>query len=231
MTKQTLQHQPPHDAYHDILKKFFDSKPLSCDQLNFLRMHEKILSNPHLDPVLKYYLKHRAHHHEDHSFLLPSNQMDKTSVDRLNRRLTILLKSTQHAELRLKPEKFLQFRALTQDELIFYHGNQLLTGAPFIQGGIPQLIYFQWGNLFGVAKYALLPEETALNANILVNFELMQERQLKECVYAYERHLLAELKPEPTTQITNEPQPEARLSPFAIPTLNNTPIKQQREDE
>ncbi len=220
--------------------KFAGGIPLSCDQLNFLSRHERSLSNPHLDPVLKYYLKHYHHHYaQEHSFLSPNDTIDHDSVKRLKHRLEILLaNSSSHVELKLKPADFLQFRALTYDELILYHGNQFLTGAPFFQGGIPQLIYFQWGNLFGVAKYVVLAEEKSLKSNVLIYFEDLQERNLQDCVYQYNLKLQEEMKQQlrlaPTLpkQAAHDEHQEPVYQPvFRIPRLSLSHPTEKREEE
>ena len=58
-------------------------------------------------------------------------------------------------------EDFETFKKVVCEELILTHGNQLLTGAPFYPGGIPYTLFFQWGNLFGVAKSVVHPDEKA----------------------------------------------------------------------
>jgi hypothetical protein len=238
--KPTLTYKPNDYAYQDLLMKFADGKPLSCDQLHFLAWHERTLSNPRFDPVLKYYLKHyHRPYTQEHSFLSPSDKMDKESIARLKRKLNIFLNNTSsHLELKMKPEDFAQFRSLTYDELIYFHGNQFLTGAPFYPGGIPQIIYFQWGNLFGVAKYVVLAEERALKSNVLIYFEDRYERHLQECVYAYHHHMKDEIKqqlrlaPTPHHQQHYDEQPLPNYqSTFRIPTLSPYPPTKLHEED
>lgn len=237
MMKPTLKHKPSDYDYQDFLVKFANGIPLSCAQFNFLDWHEKTLSSPHFDPVLKYYLKHYRHDHaEEHSFLLPSENLKKADVARLKRRLEIFLKDTSsHLEIKLTPDAFLQFRALTYNELILYHGNQLLTGAPFFHGGVPQHIFFQWGNLFGVAKYVVLAEEKALKSNVLIYFEDLQERQLQECVLQYshtqdkQKHSLTPAL-QPRQTYNDEPVLHPH-SPFKIPELTLNRLKEKCEED
>lgn len=236
--KPSLTLKPNDYATQELLMKFADGVPLSCDQLNFLAWHEHTLKNPHLDPVLKYYLKQYHHKHAaNHSFLMPTEHLTKEEVAKLKRRLSLVLQSTPHIELKMKPEEFLQFRAATIQELILYHGNQLLTGAPFYQGGIPQLIFFQWGNLFGVAKYVVLAEERALKSNVLIYFEEMHDRYLQDCVYQYVHRLQDELNAQMKLAPSLHPAPAAEKeitqeyhSIYSIPKLTMSPLKEVREE-
>lgn len=236
MVKPELKFKPNNYAIQDLRMKFADGTPLSCAQLNFLAWHEKTLSSHQMDPVFKYYLKNYRHPH--HSFLLPRDKLDKTEVARLKHRLEILLSgTTDHLELHLSPSDFLAFRALTINELILYHGNQLLTGAPFIPGGIPQFIYFQWGNLFGVAKYVMVADEKALKSNVLVYFEDRQERLLDECVHQFNLKLKHENQNQQLAPVmhpvhaTHESPVPQYSSWFKTPTLTLSAGKQTQEDQ
>src|SRR5690606_18114391 len=126
----------------------------------------------------------------NHSFLLPSDKINVQSLQQLKKRLQLLIKGRSTlAPLHLSEKQFTKFKTLNMQELIFWHGNQLLTGAPFFPGGIPPVLFFQWGNYFGVAKYVFVPEEKALKANVLVYFEDMQDRSLNQCVADYHKKL------------------------------------------
>lgn len=234
--RPTLQHKPSHYAYKDLLVKFADGKPLSCDQLNFLYRHERTLSHPQMDQVTGYYLKHHHHDYTDqHSFLMPSDTISNESVKKLKERLSIVLKNKdEHVQLKFTPEQFMQFKAVTFHELILYHGNQFLSGAPFYPGGIPHLIYFQWGNLFGVAKYVVMAEEKALKTNVLIYFEDMQERLLAECVSNYNRYILQKTPDVPVLKAPElkapAPQPQAS-SAFKTPTLSLSQGSGEKEDK
>lgn len=217
MIKPTLTHKPDANyAYEGITVRFASGAPLSADQLNFLHNHEAYLSQHHLDPVSRYYLKpYRQKKEAENSFLLHGHTFTEAGLIHLKRRILALIQASTHGlSLQLKPEEFLQFRAATVNELILYHGNQFLTGAPFHPGGIPYTLYFQWGNLFGVAKYQVLPDEKNIKGNVLIYFEDMQERQLDDCVHHYQ----LEHRPEPAPRPTPAPAPTFR-SPFTIPKL------------
>lgn len=215
MKKPSLHYHPNADyAYEGITIKYAQGAPLSADQFNFLSNHEKYLSGHHLDHVTGYYLKSASRHRTNaNSYLLHGNVLDESGAAHLKQRIEALIaEHRQPLSFQLKPEEFLQFRAATIHELIFFHGNQFLTGAPFYLGGVPYTIYFQWGNLFGVAKYEILPEEKVLKGNALIYFEDRHDRLLETCVHDYE--LLHTPQPAPT----HEPHP-VFASPFTIPKL------------
>lgn len=183
--------QPFHSTSSEILKCFASEKPLTADQINFLEWHYHQLSSTTFDPILKYYLaaekKRRSHRT---SFLLPHEKLNQEDIQKLKKRLSILLSDEpKRIIVDITQKQFLEFKKLLTSELIFWHGNQTLTGAPFFPGGIPPVILFQWGNLFGVVKYVIIAGEKALNANVLVYFESMQNRTLQQCVNEYELKL------------------------------------------
>jgi hypothetical protein len=224
MTKLTLTNKPTDYLCKNLLANFAEGKPLSPDLVNFLARHEKTLSNPKLDSALNYYLKH-LHNKTAHE------KLNHEDITKLKKRLQLLVKSKNaKVEFIMTPSQFSQFRFLNYRELILFHGNQFLTGAPFIPGGVPHLIYFQWGNLFGVAKYVVLPEEKSLKSNVLIYFEDRQEREFIECIYQYNHKNAAKIDQHP--QLMPVPQPEPPLpvkSLFQIPTLSLTkkdPLKQ-----
>lgn len=238
--KPSLELKPNSYEYQQLLMKFADGAPLTCNQLNFLSRHERALSSRELDPALGYYLKHYHHRHaDDHSFLLSGEKLTPELLANFRRRLKILLQGTQsHLELKITADEFRQFRELTYSELILYHGNQLLTGAPFYHGGIAPLILFQWGNLFGVAKYVVLAEEKALKSNILIYFEDMQERKLEECVNQYFLRLQLDMKQQMQLAPSMQPRPQKHeepvltyQSPFRITPPSPAPFRQEREEE
>lgn len=225
MKKPTLTHRPnPGYAYEGITVKFAQGAPLSADQLHFLSNHEKYLSAHHLDHVTGYYLKSPFHRPTSaSSYLLHGHALDEPGALHLKRRIEALIaEHRQPLSFQLKPEEYLQFRAATINELILYHGNQFLTGAPFYLGGIPYTIYFQWGNLFGVAKYEILPEEKALKGNALIYFEDRHDRLLEACVHEYEQVHTPAPTPAPTPH-------HVFASPFTIPKL--TLARFQADDE
>lgn len=174
-------------AFKTFYAKLAESKPLTSSEWNFLYQHQKTLSNVHFDPVLSYYLKNQNHLHE-HSFLLPNEKFDSEAAKKLKKRIQILLKAKKAVNLQATPRQLRNLNAVSAKDLIFFHGNQFLTGAPFQLGGVPHTIFFQWGNLFGVAKYHILSGEKSLASNVLVRFEMLKDRQLAEAVKHYQLH-------------------------------------------
>jgi hypothetical protein len=220
--------QPIHNSSADILKCFALGKPLSSDQLNFIDWHQKQLSSPEFDPVYKYYIESaKKKHTSSMSFLLHSEELTAESSKQLKRRLSLLLQQkASHALIGFTQKQFLQFKELNTQELIFWHGNQFLTAAPFFPGGIPPVIYFQWGNLFGIVKYVILADEKALKANILIYFEDMQDRFLDQCVEDYKKTLKIDLEIQQHILNENKIKPPA-FDHFIIktPTLTLDPMK------
>lgn len=196
--KPTLVDKPNHYPLQELLVKFSSGTPLSPDQLNFIYRHEKALSHYGLDPLLKYYLKplHRKAH-DHHSFLLHEDEITNENAKELKRKLDLLLANKpkrERLQFAMTPKQFLELRNANVQSLILYHGNQFLTGAPFHLGGIPHVVFFRWGNLFGVAKYAVLAEEKALSSNVLIYVENMQDRNLPQCVEEFKRDFQKELQ-------------------------------------
>jgi hypothetical protein len=225
--KPTLVHKPNNYAYQQLLVNFAGGVPLSADQLNFLSRHEKTLSHSGMDPALKYYLQpfhKKANDH--HSFLMHKENFNAEATKELKKRLALLLPEKKSVvKLQFTSKQFMEFKNSAVPSLIFYHGNQFLTGAPFHLGGIPHVIYFQWGNLFGVVKYVVLAEEKALNSNVMVYFENMHERLLEECVQNISKELRHELQPVQQPAQTHHlekqsPQENYTHSPFQTPKLS-----------
>jgi hypothetical protein len=221
LLKQTLKHHPTDYIYNEAYASYAQGKPLRPDLLNFFYRHSGEMTDHRFTPIKNYYLRKQA---EEHTFLLPHEKLNASSIQELKRRLQILLREKNASlQFKMKPEQFLQLRAMTVDELVLYHGNQFLTGAPFYQGGVPHTLFFQWGNLFGVAKYVVLPEERALRSNVLIYLENMHERYLDQCVNEY-KHKIQETLPSPVQEMA--PTIPAYVSKFSIPTLtlsrNNT---------
>ena len=138
-------------------------------------------------------------------------------MQKLKKRIQIFLQNKySHVVLNMTREQYLEFRALGMPELIYWHGNQLLSGAPFFPSSIPPVIYFQWGNLFGVIKYVVLAEEKSMKANVLIYFEDMQDRLLNQCVAEYEKNIQHELKIQ--NEILYENKIESKFNEFLIKT-------------
>ncbi len=197
-TRPTLILHPLHRSTADIVKCFALGKPLTPDQTNYLDWHQMQLSDPQFDPILKYYLKSRYDRQRDFhtSFLLPHEKMNKESIELLKKRIALMIKENQshRVVVNVTQKQFLEFKQYTTQDLIFWHGNQFLTGAPFYPGGTPPLILFQWGNYFGIVKYVVIAGEKAVMGNLLLYFEEMQERNLNQCVMDYQRRMKEEVQ-------------------------------------
>jgi len=189
--------QPIHNSSVDILQSFASGKPLTSDQMRFLEWHQRELSSAEFDPVLKYYLEYYKKHHQKQyqaTFLLPHEELNFEDIQRLKKRIKLFIQKNAHrVAIGLSQKQFLKFKEYNAQELIFWHGNQALTGAPYLPGGIPPVIFFQWGNLFGIVKYLILAEEKALRSNILIYFEDMADRYLEQCVIDYQQKIKEEL--------------------------------------
>ncbi|MHB1946512.1 MAG: hypothetical protein ACYCQI_00175 [Gammaproteobacteria bacterium] len=225
--KPSLILQPTHQSSADILKSFTDGKPLSPDQLHFLDWQQKQLSSAQFDPVLKYYLQFNKMHTEKHrgSFLLHDEIINHEAIQKLKERIKLFLQQKAKVAIPLNQNQFLKFLELTMNELIFWHGNQLLTGAPMYPGGIPPVIFLQWGNYFGIVKYLVLSGEKALKANLMIYFQDMQERNLEQCVAGYQLQLEQERKAQDKVLLQHKLEPSA-YQHFLVkrPTPFNTQI-------
>lgn len=194
MMRPTLLLQPVHTSSAEILKCFNDGRPLTCDQLNYISRFQHALSSPSFDVVYKYYIE-AAKRANSNKFILPSSMLNASALRQFKQRLQLFLsKDSQDISIELTPEQLLKFKEIAAPELIYYHGNQFLTGAPFFPGGIPPVLYFQWGNLFGVTKYLLQAGEKSAITNIFIHFELTHERTLEQCVKAYQLKLSNEIE-------------------------------------
>jgi hypothetical protein len=188
--------QPFHNSSAEIIKSFSNGKPISPDQLHLLELHQKELSNTTFDPILDYYLALHKKHPQKYqgTFLLHHEAINFEDIQKLKERIrTVLKEKNQPVSIPVSVNQLRQFADLNSRELIFWYGNQYLTGAPLVPGGIPPVIYFQWGNLFGIVKYLVLAGEKALKANLLMFFEDMLERNLDQCVMDYQKKLRTEL--------------------------------------
>lgn len=237
--KPTLVKQPNDYDLQKLLVNFAGGMPLSVDQLNFLYRHEKTLSYHRMDPVLKYYLRPFYRKAQDHhSFLLHHEHIDAEESKALKKRLQMMLQDGKKTRIKftITPNQFLELKNHAVPSLIFYHGNQFLTGAPFYLGGIPHVIFFQWGNYFGVAKYHVLPDEKALKSNVLIYFEDMQERDLLQCVDDFKREMKHELQPHQqdvyTHHLENQmPHENYRPTAFKTPSLTLSRNSSERDKQ
>lgn len=225
--RNTLILQPIHSSTSDILRCFVLAKPLSSEQRNFLARHQKLLSSPEFDTVLKYYLQADKKNELNATSLVPKETFTPVSIQLLKHRLqTLLANKACRAVVQFTPQQLANLQELSMPELIYWHGNQTLNGAPFFPGGTPPVLYFQWGNLFGIIKHLVLSEEKSLLANTLVYFEDLQDRDLNQCVLDYEQKLRHELEKQNQILFENKIEP-ASLSQFLIktPTLTLDPMK------
>lgn len=175
--RSSLELKPLNNSFIQILMAFNNGKPLTSDQLNFLRRYHHMLNNPMIDSVCRYYGIINNKHNKVH-LQKPRHALD--FLDNLKEKVTAGIKHTRSHCLHLTLKQLLQFKVMLMNELIFLHGNHTLTGAPFFPGGVPHVEFFQWGNLFGIVKYEEILGETALDANILIYFEEKQDKTLAQ---------------------------------------------------
>lgn len=220
--KPTLIHHPTDYFLREVLVAFAYKRPMTSNVLYRLEHLRQFLSARGLDFLLNYYLD-------------PSKKLDRATLLRLEKRLSELLRDKNaHVELPPLTAKFMkELRKLapiqhitTTEELIYHHGNQFLTGAPFFQGGIAHTLFFQWGNLFGVAKYVDLEEERALESNVLIHFESVHERTFEQCIkdYQHKNWLQHPMHPVPVPKPVhiNTLQEVAKLQHVATPNIAQT---------
>lgn len=80
-------------------------------------------------------------------------------------------------------------------------------------------MFFHWGNLFGIVKHIILPEDKIAKRNmLLIEFEPMRERNLDQCVEQYQQKLTEEIN---TQKELLTPQNSLELS--TPPTAFKTP--------
>ena len=174
----------------EIFKRFAQDKPLSCDQINFLDWHQHQLSSTEFDLIYKYYIESvkRKKNKLNLLFLLPEEEITLESIKKLQKRIKAFLqkKPTSGLIVGLTWKQFLKFKKISAEALTFWHGNQSLTGAPRFLGGVSKVIRFQWGNFFGVVKPVVQAEAKSLVANVLLYFEDLQDRSLRQSVADYQ---------------------------------------------
>lgn len=208
--KQSIILQPIHNTSVDILTNFANGKPLTADQFHFLDSHQSKLSSPLFDPIYKYYVDAEKKKRKFHgSFLMPAEEINHENMKRFKKRMELFLQQkSSNVTLQFTAKQLLKFKEVCAPELIYFHGNQFLTGAPFIPGAIAPVIIFQWGNFFGVVKYVVMAEEKSMKANTLIYFEDMQDRSLDECVLDYGKKLSKELTMQNTILAEHKFEPE-----------------------
>ncbi|CAM4459993.1 MAG: hypothetical protein LEGION0398_MBIBDBAK_00884 [Legionellaceae bacterium] len=159
--------------------------PLTDAQYHFLWFNQHKLGYE-FENMAQYYRLNPTFKSGKTSFIQPHEKLSPPDIQRLYKRLQLMLTGTRSSiELPLTLEQFLVLKNGI-GELIFYHGNQLLTGAPFFAGGIPRVDFFQWGNLLGVVKYEELLSEKGVDGNILIYFEDMSDRELLQAIKDYQ---------------------------------------------
>lgn len=179
----------------EIVKRFNNGNSLSPDQMQYLDNHRFKDNNPTFDPILDYYLKHDSSYnktHEKYSSIFLSHQiLNKKNISLLKKRINEMIKNdeNQQADIQLTEKQYSEFKHYTTQELIYWHGNHFLTGAPFYPNSTPSVIHFQWGNYYGIVRYHAIPGERSGSGNYLLTFEKRKERDLAQCVADYQQHL------------------------------------------
>lgn len=187
--KPTLVLQPIHNSSTDIMKSFIEGKPLSCDQLNFLTWHENELNSEAFDPLIKYYIESQKKRCKKASFLLPHEELNADDIKKLEERIRANLKNTySHVAVEMNEKQYSQFKRHAMAELIYWNGQEFISGARFYVGGVMPAIYFQWAEFFCVWKYAMLHEEKRLRHTSMIYFEALRNRNLNQCVNEYKAH-------------------------------------------
>jgi hypothetical protein len=197
----TLKLEPHHSTYYDIITAFNSGKPLTPGQLNFLRSYHVKLSDPAFDAILKYY---DVSGHKENLLL---GTVTREKLHRLKDRILGSVKiGKDRFGVVMSTQQFFQLKTLLAHEIIFFHGNQLLTGAPYFAGGVPHIDFLQWGNLFGIVKYEELLGENAIDGNIMIYFEDMADRTLSECIEAinHQIHITPKVNLQPP--VVQEPE-------------------------
>lgn len=185
--KTDLKLTPPLCSFADIVQAFGQGKPLSGDQLNVLRCNESKLSSTKLDPILHYYLK-CFHRKPDKTLSLPipANDMNKVSLQELKQGiLNLLHDNLSHVDLNMTFDQYLKLKALGLSEFIFWQHWEFFTRSPLLSGSLPQLLYFQWGRIFAVVRFDVMSQPNYAQQNVHLYFEEMQNRNLLQCVNAY----------------------------------------------
>lgn len=198
-----------------IIKAYEQGRPLTAAERNIVLFSDKYFGPLH-DEIMRFYqLGPWAKKAEvkknppakkppiQASFLIPHGISSPTDFEDTQQRLqNVLARAGYGVEVVLTPAQFILLRNIipptqffhlenTIEELLYYQGNQLLAGAPFFEGGVPRVDFFQWGNLMGVVKYEELLGEKGIEGNILIYFEDLQDRTLLHAMHDYLVHHLA----------------------------------------
>lgn len=186
-----LQLKPVHNSFLDILIAFNNGKPLNSAQRNFLHRYVTKFSSNKLDEIYRYYALFNQKTPN-----AAKKRYSLVSPFTLKQDVANALEHTPSYQIHVNPSQLAQLKLLLIHELIFLHGNQYLTGAPFFAGGVPHIDFFQWGNYYGVIKYEEILGESALDANILIHFVKKQDESLLEFAKQYQHiHVRPILQP------------------------------------
>lgn len=199
--------QPSHSSYYNIIHRFNNGEPLTPAQINFLERMSADLSDGTFDKIYNYY------HLGQKTYLEIKDKISLNRLKQLRNQVAQLLHKSDKIRLKINPKQLFQLRALLADQLIYYHGNQFLTGAPYYQGGIPHIDFIQWGNLFGVVEYEEILGETAEKGNILIHFEKVADNTVTQLIQQYS-HQYLDIRHKPKVVNTDKPTLQTATTHF-----------------
>lgn len=217
----TLSLHPIHASSAEILKCFATGKPLSAEQINFLDWHAKELSNENYDPIVRYYLDSEKRKTKKTSFLLRYEIINSDAINDLKLRILASLNDkNDHVEIQLTEQQFMQFKQNAGYDLLYWHGNQFITGPYLYPTRIPPMIYLSWGNFFCVIRYVALAIGKQLKPQMILYIEKKLDRTLDQCVLEYNdkiQHAI-QLQKEITTQhqLTETHEPSIKIPRLAL---------------
>lgn len=189
--------QPIHNSSADILRCFAEDKPISNEQLNFLYWHQAQLTNANFDPVLHYFLSSikRKEQKFRKGFLLHHEILNFDAIEALKKRLRETLQTPKdYLTIHLTNKQLLQFREIIKHDVSYYHASQLISSNLFYPRGVPPVLYFCWGKIFGVIKYVIPTNLDRIELNAVVYFENMDNRNLDKCVEDYNLRLKSNIE-------------------------------------
>jgi hypothetical protein len=239
---QQLHKLSPNDALQLLARLEQEGKPIPRELLNFAKYGKYPLSITH--DTIEREIEYALHNFYEHRPSYLERQLKKLGGVNLNLKnastiaITIkqlyqqvyydVLKQGKGIELHLTQQQFAEIRPIIS-KIMYFHGNQTLTGAPYFMGGVPHVFFFQWGNLLGVIRYTSAPTEKALIGDLLVYFEDLEDRTFEETMQEYEKHHPTFIKtvtvpelimPKP---IAAPPTIIASNNDVVVPTLRLTP--------
>jgi hypothetical protein len=204
--KPLLQLKNYPSGFSEIIKHFEAGKPLSSNQLNFIYSHQRALSNSVLDPVLRYYLlEHKLNPNKAIPLQVSRPDLTVASLQELKYDLHLLLRNQlTQVDLEMSEEQFRQFKNSGIEELVFWHGDHYMPATFYHQGSLQHRLYFQWGRMFGVVKFHFRVNGKHIEGKVLIFFQDMHEKTLKECIEAYTKQLKEQEKPQQQLNKTPE---------------------------